>query len=115
MISAEVNPDLLKLFIAVVKAVTDSAAPSPDILLKINASFVLFKVSSIDNPCLANSFAASATALKELPVFLATENRESPNAFNLLWDWPKKVFNSVNSLSTNIIDLAASDIALETK
>ena len=85
-ISAESNPDLLKLLIAVVNALTESAAPKPDILERTRASLVLFRVSSTDKPCLANSFAASAVSANELAVSLAILNKLSPTDCNLDWD-----------------------------
>ena len=54
------NPALLKVFIAAVKEFTASAAPIPDNLANIRASFVLFRVSAVPRPCLASSAAASA-------------------------------------------------------
>ena len=46
----DVNPALEKLFIAAVNVSTLFAASSPDNLLKISASLVLFKVSSTPKP-----------------------------------------------------------------
>ena len=63
-ISLDFKASFVKPFIAAVNAITEDAASSPDIRVKIKASFVLFKVSSIPKPCLANSFAASATTEK---------------------------------------------------
>ena len=60
----EVRPALLKVFIAAVRFLTESADFMPVNLVKIKASFVRFKVSSMLKPCLANSVAASATTSK---------------------------------------------------
>ena len=106
--------ELAKELIVAVKASTLDFASNPLNLVKINAAFVLFIVSSTPKPCLESSVAASATTEKDWAVFFATEKREPLNFCKSLVDKFNSTFISARLFSTSIVELTKDVIALST-
>ena len=88
--------------IAAVNPFTDSAASIPVSLVRVRASLVLLRVSSIERPCRENSRAASAATLKLDAVFFATAKSLFPNPSKVAEEAPRTTFISVNVFSSSI-------------
>ena len=121
IMSVVVNPASPKAFTAAVSPATASDAFRLVSLVKIRASFVLFKTSSVDKPCLANSIAASEATLNPWAVFLAASNKPSPNCCICWFDKlsttliSAKVFSKATASETKALNesLIPSSIATD--
>ena len=96
----------LKLFTAAVRALVASTVSIPESLARTRASFVLLRVFSRPRPCLENSVAASAAALKLCPVLAAILKSCEPNFCKFPELAPNTTLMSFNCFSTSIVDLS---------
>ena len=98
-----VKPSLENELTAAVKPSTACAASRPESLANTIESLSLIITSLAGKPWRLNSRAASDTALKELPVSLATSKISFLNLFSSVLEFCKTLFISASDFSTSIV------------